>query len=75
MAASAVTGNGNFAMTAASIATCAKVLLDRKDQGESPSGVLGVDDVVNLAEVTKKSRQGQNLLRLCRSSTLSPTQK
>ena len=51
LAASAVTGKGNFAMTAASIATCAKVLLNRKDQGEIPSGVLGVDDVLSLAEV------------------------
>jgi hypothetical protein len=46
-----VAGKGNFAMTTASIATCAKVLLDRKDQGEIPSGVLGVDDVFDLAEV------------------------
>lgn len=51
LAASAVMGKGNFEMTAASIATCAKVLLDRKDQGELPSGVLGVDDIFNLAEV------------------------
>ena len=51
LAASAVTGKGNFAMTAASIATCAKVLLDRKDQGEIPSGVLGIDDVFDLSEV------------------------
>lgn len=51
LAASAVTGRGNFAMTAASIATCAKVLLDRKDQGEIPSGVLGIDDVFDLSEV------------------------
>ncbi len=51
LAASAVAGKGNFAMTAASIATCAKVLLDRKDQGEIPSGVLGVDDVFDLSEV------------------------
>jgi hypothetical protein len=51
LAASAVTGRGNFAMTAASIATCAKVLLDRKDQGEVPSGVLGIDDVFDLSEV------------------------
>jgi len=51
LAASAVTGKGNFVMTAAAIATCAKVLLDRKDQGGIPSGVLGVDDVFDLAEV------------------------
>jgi hypothetical protein len=51
LATSTVTGKGNFAMTAASIATCAKTLLDRKDQGEIPSGVLGVDDVFNLSEV------------------------
>jgi hypothetical protein len=51
LAASAVTGKGNFAMTAATIATCAKVLLDRKDQGEIPSGVLGIDDVFDLSEV------------------------
>ncbi|MGC2375119.1 MAG: hypothetical protein WA484_14700 [Solirubrobacteraceae bacterium] len=51
LAASAVTGKGNFAMTAAAIATCAKTLLDRKDQGEIPSGVLGVDDVFDLSEV------------------------
>lgn len=51
LAASTVTGKGNFAMTAASIATCAKVLLDRKDQDEITSGVLGIDDVFNLSEV------------------------
>jgi hypothetical protein len=51
MARSTVTGKGNFAMTAAAISTCAKVLLDRKDQGEIPSGVLGVDDVFDLSEV------------------------
>ncbi len=51
LAACAVTGKGNFAMTAASIATCAKVLLDRKHQGETPSGVLGLDDVFDLSEV------------------------
>lgn len=38
-------------MSAAAIATCAKVLLDRKDQGDIPSGVLGVDDVFDLSEV------------------------
>jgi hypothetical protein len=51
LAGSAVTGSGNFAMTAAAIATCAKVLLDRKDQGETPAGVLGVDDVFDLSEL------------------------
>ncbi len=51
LAASTVTGKGNFAMTAAAIATCGKTLLDRKDQGEIPGGVLGVDDVFELSEV------------------------
>ncbi len=51
LVASAVTGNGNFAMTAASIATCAKTLLDRQSSGEIAKGVLGVDDVFDLAEV------------------------
>jgi hypothetical protein len=48
-------------MTAASIATCAKVLLDRNDQGEIPSGVLGVDDVFDLSEV-RASFQAQGIM-------------
>jgi hypothetical protein len=51
LAARTITGKGNFVMTAAAIATCAKVLLDRKDDGQVPRGVLGVDDVFNLSEV------------------------
>jgi hypothetical protein len=46
-----VLGNGNFAMSAAAIATCAKVLLDRRAEGDSLSGVHGVEDVFRLSEV------------------------
>ncbi len=46
-----VVGNGNFAMSAAAIATCAKVLLDRRAKGDSLSGVRGVEDVFRLSEV------------------------
>ncbi|HTA15911.1 MAG TPA: hypothetical protein VK781_13730 [Solirubrobacteraceae bacterium] len=51
LGASAVTGKGNFVMTAAAIATFARVLLDRADSDGIPSGVLGVDDVFELSEV------------------------
>lgn len=46
-----VLGEGNFAMSAAAIATCAKVLLDRRAKGDSLSGVHGVEDVFRLSEV------------------------
>ncbi|HEY4778883.1 MAG TPA: hypothetical protein VIH47_04745 [Solirubrobacterales bacterium] len=46
-----VLGNGNLAMSAAAIATCAKVLLDRRAEGDSLSGVRGVEDVFRLSEV------------------------
>jgi hypothetical protein len=46
-----VLGEGNFAMSASAIATCAKVLLDRRAEGDSLSGVRGVEDVFKLSEV------------------------
>ena len=38
-------------MSAAAIGTCAKVLLDRRAEGDSLSGVHGVEDVFKLSEV------------------------
>jgi hypothetical protein len=61
IAASAVTGKGNFAMTAAAIAVFAKVLMDRRADGEISSGVQGVDDVFDLAEV-REGLEGQGVL-------------
>lgn len=46
-----VLGEGNLAMSAAAIATCAKVLLDRRDAGDTLSGVRGIEDVFKLTEV------------------------
>ena len=45
-----VLGEGNFAMSAAAIATCAKVLLDRRAGGDSLAGVRGIEDVFKLSE-------------------------
>lgn len=46
-----VLGEGNFAMSAAAIATYSKVLLDRRADGDSLSGVRGIEDVFRLSEV------------------------
>ena len=46
-----VLGKGNFAMSASAIATCAKVLLDRRAVGDSLSGVHGIEGVFKLSEV------------------------
>jgi hypothetical protein len=51
LAGSAVTGKGNFAMTAAAIAVCAEVLVKRKPAGDLLTGVLGVEEVSDLSEV------------------------
>jgi hypothetical protein len=52
LAATAVTGRGNFAMTAGAVTAKAEVLLARRDNGEKPTGVLTVEDVFDLSELT-----------------------
>ena len=52
LAATAVMGRGNFAMTADATAMMAENLLARRDKGESPTGVLSVEDVFDLSELT-----------------------
>ncbi len=49
---SVVIGKGNFAMTASAIATCAKVLLDRRAGGDVQAGVHGIEASVDLSEVS-----------------------
>ena len=51
LAASAVLGSGNYAMSAAAMATYAEVLLPRRAAGTAPSGFAGIEEVYELAEV------------------------
>jgi hypothetical protein len=51
IAARAVIGSGNYAMSAAAMAAYAEALLPRRDNGTAPKGFLGIEDALDLAEV------------------------
>lgn len=51
IAARAVIGKGNYAMSAAAMAAYAEALLPRRDNGTAPKGFLGIEDALDLGEV------------------------
>ena len=51
LAGSVVTGFGNYAMTASAVASYTEVLLHRLGDGSAPSGVLGVENAFDLADL------------------------
>lgn len=51
LAARAITGSGNYAMTASAIAAYAEVLLGRPARDSALSGVFGVEDAFDLSDL------------------------
>ena len=58
VAASAISGSGNYAMSATAMAAYAKALLEQRERGALPSGAMGVEEVFSMAELREHLEKG-----------------
>ena len=56
--ASAISGSGNYAMSATAMAAYGKALLDQRERGALPSGAMGVEEVFSMAESSEHLERG-----------------
>jgi hypothetical protein len=54
----AISGSGNYAMSATAMAAFAKALLDQRERGALPCGAMGVEEVFSMAELREHLETG-----------------
>lgn len=54
----AISGSGNYAMSATALAAYGKALLDQRERGALPTGTMGIEEVFSMAELREQLERG-----------------